>query len=434
MRLRWPQWITASVLALVLLIVALLFWTINTTSGAHWTLQRVQGALGDKLALGSSSGTLAGPLELRDVRYRDAASGVDFTAARVRLDLRALALLRFVLRVESLDVQRVRLALREPTKREVDNQPFSLEPPFDILLEQLTLSDARVSRDGEPLVEVSTALLAATWTDGGIEVRQLDVQSPQGELHFAAQVNQREFFEGRGKGRFRWRAGGREYAGRFDADARGALAKLDLLLSAPVTATLEAELEQRPQFPWRFTLKLPEFDPRNGLLPDSNLRKLGAHLQGSGTATRGNTAGTIVLNDTTLQIESFGFAHEGEQLNVDALLKILGSRGQLQARGAVQLAREPVTARLNIDWRDVVIPADLVGQVLHSRGVLDFDGSPKAYLASGRITLGPPKRPADIQLRVAGSDSKIQISQLDIVQPAGRLAATGVLTLLPRLG
>jgi translocation and assembly module TamB len=429
---RWPVLLAIAVGTLPLAVAALGLWIVASAPGTRWALQRVQGALGGRLRIASSSGTLAGPLELRDLRYRDADTGIDLVVQQIRVDLAAAALLRFTLHIESLDLRGVRLALHEPATPPSENAPFSLQPPLDIRLDALALRDARVTRDDATLLEIDTAALAANWTGIGLELRQLDVQSPQGEVHFTAQLAQRGQYEGKGAGRFRWRVGEHDYAGRLEAHTQDSQAQLELQLAQPVAATLHAQLGQEQSLPWRFTLELPAFDPRTALLPQSSLQRLGARLQGSGTAGRGTASGTILLNSQALQVEKLGFARAGDDLEIDALLRM--AQGRLQVQGAIQLSRQPVAAQLKIGWQDVVIPADLAGQVLRTQGQIDFAGSAQRYGVQGRLTLGPPQRPADIQLRIAGSPTLVELQQVDIVQPRGRLAATGTVTLQPRLG
>ena len=66
-----------SVAALLLAIAAVLSWALGTQSGARWIATRAENALGEKLSVGEVSGTVAGPLTVAAVRYRDPDSGKD---------------------------------------------------------------------------------------------------------------------------------------------------------------------------------------------------------------------------------------------------------------------------------------------------------------------------------------------------------------------
>ena len=50
--------------------------------------------------------------------------------------------------------------------------------------------------------------------------------------------------------------------------------------------------------------------------------------------------------------------------------------GATRAHGVVQLAAKPLSADLTLDWKDVVLPQELAGQLLMSHGTLTAKGSP----------------------------------------------------------
>ena len=75
--MRLLKWIGIAVLILALIAGAFLYWIFQTESGAHFAIARAIGAMEGKLAIEKSAGTLAGPLTLTNVRYRDPAVGVD---------------------------------------------------------------------------------------------------------------------------------------------------------------------------------------------------------------------------------------------------------------------------------------------------------------------------------------------------------------------
>ena len=79
--MRILKWIGIAFLALVLVTGALLAWLVDTESGARFALARAVGSTEGKLAFERSSGRLAGPLTLVNVRYVDPAAGVDARVA-----------------------------------------------------------------------------------------------------------------------------------------------------------------------------------------------------------------------------------------------------------------------------------------------------------------------------------------------------------------
>src|SRR5687767_1750941 len=79
---------TGIVLAvLIVAIVAMLLWVLNTQSGTRWAAARATAALGDKLAIQTLEGTIAGPLRLTNLRYRDPGAGIDVGVRQLSLEM-----------------------------------------------------------------------------------------------------------------------------------------------------------------------------------------------------------------------------------------------------------------------------------------------------------------------------------------------------------
>ena len=432
------KWIALIIGGLAAVLLAFGAWLLHAESGARWVASTVSNVLGAKLSVGGVEGGIAGPLTLIDVRYQDAALGVDFSAQRIAIDIALRDLASLVVRVRSAEFSGLNLLLHEPEQRvpppEEESQPFSLEPPIDVVIDSLVVSDVKIRREDATLLDLTRATFAGHWTQSDLAVEQLEVRSPQGEVQFAGRVDQVQAYVGEGRGRFRWRAGDKTYAGALTTIAEGKDANLTLNLSSPLNARLEVFLEQTEHWPWRFTLEAPRFDPREALLPGSSLHSLAASLTGAGTLERGAINGRLIINDEPLLLEPLRFARAADALSLDATLRIGESGGAMTAKGDVRFESDTWTADASAAWADVVVPAVWAGQELHTRGQLEFHGNPaNEYNAAGNVSLGPPDRVADIALKVAGSPDVVQLEQFDIVQSRGRLAATGKVQLKPQM-
>jgi translocation and assembly module TamB len=419
----------AGLLIVILAIVGVATWVMNTNAGTRWALRIASNVLDDALQVRQITGTLTGPLTLEGLNYRDPKTALAFSAQYISVDLGARDLLRAQLTVQDLDVRGVRVALGAPQEEE-PSEPFSLQPPIDMRLDRLQLADAIVQRDGQTLVQIDSAAAAGAWTDAGVNLRQLDVRSPQGEIHFQAALSGTEVYFGEGAGRFRWQVGERSYAGTLQAQAQDAAATLNLQLTSPLTARVKVDVEQSDSVPWKLTLEVPTFDPSDELMPGSSLRSLAAALNGTGDLTRATLDGSIVINDEPVQLERIHMVRRQETIDLQAAIKL--TQGVVQANGAVMLADAP-TAQLDVNWQDVVIPEQWAGQVLHSQGQLHFNGGAESYVATGALRLGPPQRLADIRLDAQGSPQFVELRQLDIAQAAGTLKATGRIDLQPAI-
>jgi translocation and assembly module TamB len=435
MKRRWLHWTLGSIGALLLLVVLSVLWILNTQTGTRSALGFAQSAMDGKLSIETVNGSIAGPLTLDGLRYADSASGLDVYVKRIHLDPALLDLFGLRVRVVNAEVQGVDVTLSEasePPPEPETGKPFTLEAPIDLVIERFALRDAVVRQAEAEMVRIDSAAFAGSWIETNVTVKALDVQSPDGEIHFAGAVREADTYIGDGAGEFRWQVGDSTYAGTIKANAQATEATIDVVLTAPLRADLNLGLEQQDTLPWKFVLAVPSFDPRKELMPDSSFESLAANLHGAGTLERGVAQGEVVINGEPLRFERLAFERDAESVAL-ALQMLLGG-GKLDAEGDIRLAAEPVAAKVDAQWSEITVPEQWAGQVLRTEGTLAFDGSAESYRANGRVRLGPPDRIADIELNVQGSPSAVNLQQFDIVQPDGRLAASGTVDLEPRIG
>ena len=426
-------WTGITLLVLVVVIVSAVLWVLNTQSGTRWVAARATAVMDGKLAIERIDGTIAGPLQITNLRYRDPAAGIEVGVRKVDVDLVLGDLLRSLVHVANLDIEGVDVLMQEPTQPEEPSKPFSLQPPINIAVDSLVAQDVKVRNPEATLVEVTRATFVGRWTDEALAVETLDVQSPQGFVKFAGRVGQPDSFIGEGEGQFRWTAGEQTFAGTLRATANQTDAIVGTKLSSPIDAQLDATIAQAGDHKWQLTLEVPRFDPREDLLPDSSLQSLAASLRGEGTLEQGVVTGQLLINDERLQLESVRFARSEQQLNLQSLLRIGENAGELAADADIQFSEASWTSKVRARWRDVIVPPAWAGQELRTQGELNFDGNPDQYTAEGKLALGPDKRMADIALKVRGTPERVELQQFDIVQQKGRLAATGTVTLQPQL-
>lgn len=421
--------------ALILLSIGAVLWVINTQSGTRFVAARATALMGDKLAIGSIDGSIAGPLRITDFRYRDPAAGIDASVAQLDVDLVMSDLWRKLVHVAQLNVSGIDVLMAEPTepKPEKPSEPFTLQPPIAIVVDSFLARDVKVRNPEATIVEVTRATFAGRWTDEALAVKTLNVQSPQGFVTFNGRVAQNTAYIGEGRGRFEWTQGEQTFAGTLIASANESDAVVSTKLSSPLDAILHAKIAQASDHSWQLQLEVPRFDPREELMPDSSFRSLAASLRGEGTLDQGVVSGRVTLNDEPLELESVRFTRSEERLTLESLLKIGSTAGEVLAKADIQFSEESWTSKANARWKDVVVPSAWVGQELFTHGELDFDGNPQLYNAKGRLTLGAQKQEADIALNVRGSPELVELQQFDILQKKGRLAATGKVNLKPQL-
>lgn len=438
---RLLKWLGIGLLVLLLILALALFWLLRTESGARFALARAVGAMQGKLAVERSSGPLSGPLTLEGVRYADPSIGVDARLGRVLLELKPLALLSRRVHVANLEVDRLDVALTTvpPKPEPPSSEPFSLAAPIDVLLDRFALTQAAIRQDGKPVFALDTLNLGAEWTQRGAAIRQLALRAPDGSVDLHGTVSALAGYPGQGETSFRWKAGEHTIAGVLKANGDGKQAKLDVVLSEPTPATVDAVLTQSEDFPWTAKIEVPRFDPKT-LQKDVTLDALALSLQGSGDKRRGDVQATLDLNQHRVLLAPLRYALDGGKLKIEALtLKSPEAAGALNANGEIQLDAKPVSATLALNWDGVELPADLAGQALATHGKLDFAGSAEKFHSQGTLSIGPPGKPADLALNVDGTPETITLKQLALVQSTkggakGGLDAQGTVTLKPALG
>lgn len=429
-------WTGIVIAVLIVTIVGVLLWVLNTQSGTRWAAARATAVLGDKLSIEALDGTIAGPLHLRNLRYRDPGAGIDVGVRELALDLVLNDLWGQLVHVKSLDVRGIDVLTHEPTEPpppEEPKKPFSLDPPINVVVDSFVARDVKVRNPEATVVEVTRATFVGRWTDEALAVQTLDVQSPQGFVKFAGRVGQPKAYVGEGQGQFRWIAAQQTFAGTLEANANESEATIGSKLTSPLSARLDARIAQAADHKWQLQLEVPRFDPREELMPDSSLQSLAASLRGEGTFEQGVVSGRVMINDEPLQLQSVRFARSEERLNLQSLLRIGSTAGELKADADIQFSEESWTSKVNALWRDVIVPSAWVGQELHTRGELTFDGNPQLYNAEGKLAIGPPKKVANIELKVRGTPELVELQQLDVLQQRGRLAANGKVNLKPQL-
>jgi translocation and assembly module TamB len=431
-RRRWLRVLVGMLLLVVVLLVGSAGWLLCTGAGLRFVLARAQDFTHGALHVQNAEGRLIGPLDIPALGYNDG-EGIDVKVTDVHLDWRIGPLLYKRLHVIDLRVGRVDVAL--PKSQESSSSSFSLKPPLTLVLDSVHVGPVTVTQDHKPLFVSDQLDLAGRWTNDGIDVDRLSLHAPDGHVNLDGQLGIGRRYRGKGHADIAWRVGDTKYVGTLTAQGNGRAAQLQVALTQPMLAQLQLEIDQRKNNAWTGKLDVPAFDPKP-LLGDSALTRLAANLQGSGDQYSGTITGQLDLNDYHLLLQPLQaqFDKDFKTLTLQHLqLASPQVKGVVDATGTVQLDAHPISADLAIDWKNLELPADLVGQVLDSQGHFAAKGSAKQYHAEGDVTVGPPGKPAKLALNLDGTPQQIQLHTLSLLQPQGKLTANGLLTLQPNL-
>ena len=433
-RSRWLRLLGLGILLIIVVLAGSLGWLLGTAGGLRFALSQAQRLTHGALQVQNVQGRLIGPLDIDALRYDDG-KGTDVRITGAHLDWRIWPLLYKRLHVIALNVQRVDVALPTSQEESTSSNGFSLKPPLALVLDQVHVGPVAITQDGKPLFASDRLDLAGSWTNRGFRVTRLALHAPDGHVMVDGQLGIGKRYRGKGHAEVSWNLDGTQYAGTLNAQGDGRNAQLQLALTEPMPVQLQLELDQRKNNAWTAKLDAPSFDPKP-LLGSSSLTRIAASLQGSGDQRSGNITGELDLNGYRLLLQPLqaSFDKNFSTLTLQTLqLASPQVKGQLNATGTVQLDAHPVSANLAIDWKDLQLPAELVGQELHSHGHLAAKGSADRYHAEGDVSIGPPDKLAALTLNLDGTPQQIQFHTLSLRQPQGNFTANGSLTLQPEL-
>src|SRR3954468_18637352 len=166
--MKWLKRIGMALLALIAVFALLVFWLIESESGARFALERVKSALAGKLSYAQSQGTLASPLQLTDVRYRDPAAGIDVRIQSVKVEYALSGLFSKTPHVIGADIEGVEVALTTVPAPAPAAPPPSIEtlltPPLAIQLDRAHIGRVAIAQDGQPLFASDSLDVALNWT------------------------------------------------------------------------------------------------------------------------------------------------------------------------------------------------------------------------------------------------------------------------------
>jgi translocation and assembly module TamB len=432
-RFRGLRWLGLALLVPLLLAGLALWWLLGTSGGLRFALARATAATDGALSVQQARGRLAGPLTLRDVRYRDG-KGLDIRLQSARLDLSLWPLLHRQLHVLDLQADGIQVDLPAGTAKSDDTQSsFSLQPPIDMQLDHVHVGALAIRQAGQPLFVSNRLDLAGAWTHQGLRLRKLELDAPDGHAALDGTVAIGGDYRGDGHASFAWKLGGNDYAGSLGAHSDGKLARLKLSMTAPTPIELQLDLTQGGSYPWTARLDAPRFDPKP-LLGESSLKAVALSLQGSGDKRGGTLNGHVGLDSYQLQLKPLRarFSDDFKTLTLEQLQ--LGSpqvKGNVAIKGELQLDAKPISGTLDIRWQDLELPADLAGQLLASHGELSAHGSAQQFHVEGAVSIGPPGKLADLKLDLDGTQQRIALHALELKQARGGMQVHGDLTLQP---
>jgi translocation and assembly module TamB len=187
--LRWTLGLLAALIVLLTLVAGLGWYAVSTESGTRTLLGRVSHLLPGELTIGAQSGPLTGPLDLRDVHFRNAT--IDARIAHLHLVWRAGRLLQRMADVEQLHAEGIHVALLKTGDTTSNGKLVDIHLPVNILIRDALIRDLEISRPGSPPFRLDRIALDARSVRAQdlLAVRSLAVDGPTFQLRAAGDLN-----------------------------------------------------------------------------------------------------------------------------------------------------------------------------------------------------------------------------------------------------
>ncbi len=432
-RRKWLLGIGAAIGALIVVLVALLFWVVYTPSGLRFALDRGVAMMDGQLAYAGASGTLAGTTTIDGLRYRDK-GGTTITIEHASVDLRPWALLGRRLSIAKARIDHVIVDIAPSRQPESRPTAFSLEPPLAISLNDALLTHIVVRQNGKQAFAADSLAIAGLWNSTQVVIRELALRAPSGSAELEGTLAVARGHAGHGTAKFDWTHGDTRYTGSVTSQSDGKVAQLHAQVTAPTRIEANVSLRLDAPHAWTLALDVPEFDARALPLLPSSVKAFALDLRGAGNANGGKLQGSVVVNDTTLLLDPAQFRYDGKTVTIDPLrLRSPQIPGEAIATGVVHLDTAPMSFALDAKWNHVQVPAGIAGQPLATHGDVKLEGSLERYAMKGALAIGPPDRLADLTVDLAGTPQAIDLHALKLVQRNGGLDASGTIGLQPQM-
>jgi translocation and assembly module TamB len=169
-----------SIIAVASLAVAgALFWILAAESGTRWAFARVAPLLPAQLSVGEVSGTLLDVLEFRTTSWTDEQQVVRVN--RLTTEFALLPILRRELKIGDVDIQGVEILLAERPPTEDAGEPFLLDLPLAVTIDNAAIADIQI-HSGDTQLVIDRIELAGSLSGSSLQIRRLTVQSELGDL------------------------------------------------------------------------------------------------------------------------------------------------------------------------------------------------------------------------------------------------------------
>ena len=438
---RWITRIALGLLSLVFLIIAGLLLLLGTEGGVNWLAGFVQQKIPEQLEIKKIEGHLLDRLELSGIRFVSPAG--ELKVGQLIFSWNPTELFARHVHVEEISAGELEFvaAAGEAVPEESSGTEQvvlpDLELPVDVTLDKLVLNQVRVvsAAEAKPVV-IDEAGLSLVWNEDGIELKELVVAMPEGNLKSAGTVHP----VGNYPMQLKLAADATledlpkvELAGEVQGDLERLL--INYRLSGDMTASMNLEVFRMLDAPaWKGNIEIKELRPA---LFDP---ELGGVLQGAINLQGDLTASTVTAGLELRDAEVIEMNWDAN-LDVRANLQTLALEiRQLELKHAEAPARFSLAGNLDeqqridlkADWQDVHWPLNQTAQLSLPQGHLSLKGKPEDYRLVLNSSLAGQQLPSgEWELLARGDTGQLQIEQLQGKTLDGVIGLAGAVTWSP---
>jgi len=403
-------------------------WLLVSGGGRDWALDRLRAQLpADALTIGRAEGRLLGPLQLHDLRYRDA--GLELQIDSVQVSYRSVGLLMARLDVETLTLHGVRLRLAEVAS-DAPVEPIQLpsrlpwprvDLPLDLLLRQLSIRELQVAQgEAQILTDATVEGVDLDLRSGGLRIGDLQLISPQLGLSLRGEMG----LSGQPSAAMTAEVTQPQSAAR--ASLQVTTKDETLLMQLTLDQGGELRLGLSPQLDWQLVTDVAIEDSARWL-PQAPSKAFVLQLQGQGSARTASLSGQLTLDGQTLAIETAELALDDAagRLDIAALRLTSPAYGALAVSGRMALQPE-LTLDLTALLDELRLAADAEVSALAIVGTLRAQGPLDALqLGIEQAQVSRDGRTAALSLAAELQGEALQLDQLRMASGASTLEVDG---------
>lgn len=418
-------------LAIPILLLGAAAGLLYTETGLHWSFRALQAVVPGKLEARQLTGRLAGPLKIEDLRYED--TSMSFAGGTLRLDWAPARLLAGRVRIETLAVSDVEIAINRPAESSDRPADFVLPLPLPV-----TVIEARGLRirirppAGEPVVITRLETGFAT-RKTQVVLDHLHVENPLGSVNASGRIPLRA--DGELALETDWHA---DY-GRHSLSGHGTVSgtlqhvRTEQRLERPIDLNVKARLDTDLQpLRWRVDAEAEPFSLAR-LMPQARPVRFShgrLHAQGKGTVISADGSFDVNDDDYGGWAVTLTGKWDGTQWRIPSFT-IAAMDGEARISGSV--AQRPSDYRLAVEWTDLVWPPRGGPLVSSPIGTAKVTGRPDDYRLNVDANLRHESVP-EMTLNLGGNGDRTGM-ELDDIRMGwldgewsghGRLAWSGV--------